>query len=402
MQAELNIGTMGHVDHGKTTLVHALTGKWTDTHSQELKRGITIKLGYAEFEVKKCVKCSKLTVDKKCKCGGETQLVRKVSLVDAPGHETLMATVIAASSIIDGVLFLIAANEECPQPQTAEHLMIIEAAGIKNAVVIQNKVDLVSKEQAKKNYAQIKALLKGSLIENAPIIPVVANSSTNFDSLLEAVQEFIPTPVRDEKEGSGRMMVVRSFDVNKPGSEISKLNGGVLGGAVIRGKIKAGDEIEILPGFFRQKQKKETYEPIKTKVVKLHAGKDALDEAGPGGLIAVATLLDPSLSKADSLVGCLAGPVGSLPPVSHSVTVEVTAMPRLIQKFAPTFAQNEPLVLGAGTSTTVGFIDWIKKKNVHLVLKKPICVEKGDKIAVMRRSSNRWHVYGTAKVTALE
>lgn len=399
-QAEVNIGTIGHVDHGKTTLTHALTGKWTDTHSQELKRGITIKLGYADFDVKKCKKCGKLTTTL-CKCGGEVEQRRRVSLVDAPGHETLMATVIAASSIIDGALFVISANEQCPQPQTAEHLMIIEAAGIKNVVVVQNKVDLVSKEQAKAHFHQIKAFLKGTSIEDAPIIPVVANSGVNLSPLLEAIEERVPSkPVSEE--GTPRMMVVRSFDVNKPGTVIQKLTGGVIGGAVIRGKVKAGEVVQILPGVLRHKQKKESYEPIETTITALYAGKEALNDARPGGLVAVATALDPSITKADGLVGCVVGPKGTLPPVSTAITVEVTPMARLTEKFSASFTPHEPLVLGVGTNTTVGFVESTKKKSVHLLLKKPVCVEAGEKIALMRRSANRWRVYGTAKVTALQ
>ncbi|MEM2974187.1 MAG: GTP-binding protein, partial [Candidatus Micrarchaeia archaeon] len=131
MQAELNIGLLGHVDHGKTSVTKALTGTWTDVHSMEIKRGISIKLGYADAVFKRCKSCKgteAYTRKDKCKCGsGDLEILRKVSFVDAPGHETLMATVIAASSIIDGALLIIAANEPCPQPQTKEHKMLLEA-----------------------------------------------------------------------------------------------------------------------------------------------------------------------------------------------------------------------------------------------------------------------------------
>src|SRR3989338_9270375 len=113
-QPVVNIGLVGHVDHGKTSLLQALSGKWTDTHSEEIKRGITIKLGYADAPIYKCDQHTYSTKKQCEKC--EEQ--RIVSFVDAPGHETLMATMLSGAAIMDGALLLVAANEECPQPQT--------------------------------------------------------------------------------------------------------------------------------------------------------------------------------------------------------------------------------------------------------------------------------------------
>src|SRR3989338_7865733 len=164
-QPAINIGMVGHVDHGKTTLLERLSGKWTDTHSEELKRGITIRLGYADIIFRKCEKCEgdkKYTAKEECPaCGSKTAAVRKVSFVDAPGHESLMATMLAGATIMDGALLLVAANEECPQPQTREHLMALEILGIKSLVIVQNKIDLVDEEKALKNYEQIKNFVKG-------------------------------------------------------------------------------------------------------------------------------------------------------------------------------------------------------------------------------------------------
>ncbi|HIH20070.1 TPA: translation initiation factor IF-2 subunit gamma [Candidatus Micrarchaeota archaeon] len=400
-QAELNIGTIGHVDHGKSTLVQALTGKFPDTHSEELKRGITIKLGYSQATFYKCPKCPEpqcYSTQPKCpNCGSEGTELRKVSFLDSPGHETLMATVIAASSIMDGALFVIAANEECPQPQTVEHLMILEAAGIKNVIVVQNKVDLVAEEKAKTHYKQIKEFLKGSLLENAPVIPVVANVGGNLDALIQAIQETIPLPTRPEGQ-IPRMLVARSFDVNKPGTDIPKLSGGVLGGSIVQGEFKIGQEIMILPGSLRIKKNKEHYEPLTTKIAALFAEKEKLTEAKPGGLVAVGTQLDPALTHSDSLVGNVIGLKDSMPPVYSEITVEIKQMPRLLQNFPAAFKPNEPLVLGAGTATTVGFVIEQKKKGVKIVLKKPICLDREGKLAVLRRAENRWRLYGTAKI----
>ncbi len=178
MVPEISIGLMGHVDHGKTTLTQALSGKWTDVHSEELKRGITIRLGYADSVFYKCPKCKDVDayspLPKCSNCDSDAIPLRKVSFIDAPGHETLMATMLSGAAIIDAALLLVSANEDCPQPQTREHLMALEIMGIKDIIIVQNKVDIVAKEDLIKNHEQIKKFLKGTIAENSPIIRLSA------------------------------------------------------------------------------------------------------------------------------------------------------------------------------------------------------------------------------------
>ncbi|NMB67096.1 GTP-binding protein, partial [Candidatus Woesearchaeota archaeon] len=157
---EINVGVVGHIDHGKTTLLYKLTGKFPDTHSEELKRGITIKLGYTDMIIFK----DKERYNNK----GEGTPLRYVSFIDTPGHEMLMATMLSGAAIIDAAILVIAANEGI-KPQTREHFVALEAKKIKNIIVAQNKIDLVTKEQALKNYQEIKEFLKGTDYENSPI-----------------------------------------------------------------------------------------------------------------------------------------------------------------------------------------------------------------------------------------
>jgi len=395
MQAELNIGLLGHVDHGKTSVTKMLTGTWTDVHSMEVKRGITIKLGYAEMNMRKCKKCDLYTTSKKCpKCGGETKELRKISFVDAPGHETLMATVIAASSILDGALLIIAANEPCPQPQTKEHKMVLEILGVKNIVVVQNKIDLVSKEKAKEHYNQIKEFLKGSIYENAPIIPISANYNANLDVLLRAIEEYIPTPKREETD-KPLFFVARSFDVNKPGTPIDKLVGGVIGGSVVSGSFKVGDEIQIAPGIIRIG--KSNPEIIKTKIIGMMAGSEKVQEAKPGGLIAIQTTLDPSIAKADGLVGNVISTVGNLPPLHTELEIEYSLLNRV--DFENTsIKEGEAIVISVGTSTTVGMAQHVKKNKMKVLLKRPVCAPIGSKVAISRRVNQRWRLAGAGKI----
>lgn len=402
-QAEVNIGTVGHVDHGKTTLVSTLTKKWTDNHSEEVKRGITIKLGYADVVFNKCEKCAGpegYTTNPKCdNCTGPIKHQRKISFVDSPGHETLMATVIAASSIMDGALFVIAANEKCPMPQTAEHMMVLEAAGIKNVVIAQNKVDLVTRQRALENYREIKEFLKGTAYENAPVIPTAAHSQKSLSALIEAIELTIPTPKR-QPDADPFLYVARSFDVNKPGAKIEKLVGAVFGGSIVKGKFSLGDQIELAPGIPKKRKDRETYEIVRTKISGLFAESEKLEEARPGGLVGISTMLDPAISKSDGLVGNLVGKAGTLPEAKTEIKVEIEPLKRAIESFNSTPGINEPLVLGIGTNTTIGFIIERKKKAFFLKLKKPVCANVKDKLAIMRRANNRWHLYGVATIVA--
>ncbi len=219
-QPEVNIGLVGHVDHGKTTLTQALTGEWTDRHSEELRRGISIKLGYADAAFYQCPNCpypTNYSTDPKCpNDGAKGKFLRAVSFVDAPGHETLMATMLSGAAIMDGALLLIAGNEHCPQPQTREHLYALDIIGVRKVVVVQNKIDLLTDAQAKGNYEEIVQFLKGSPIEGAPVVPISANHRVNIDSLIATIEKTIPTPPRDLTKPP-LMYVARSFDVNRPG-----------------------------------------------------------------------------------------------------------------------------------------------------------------------------------------
>ena len=248
-QPTVNIGLVGHVDHGKTTLTRALSGVWTDTHSEERKRGISIKLGYADTAFYQTNDGTYYASGKNPngKKDVDEELQRVVSFVDAPGHETLMAIMITGASIMDGAMLMVAANEKCPQPQTREHLMALNMSGIKNIVVVQNKIDLVSRERAIESYQEIKEFLKGTVAENAPIIPVSAHHDVNLDILIGAIEKTIPTPERSDKE-KPLMHIARSFDINRPGTRPTKLKGGVIGGSIVKGEFKVGDKIEIGPG----------------------------------------------------------------------------------------------------------------------------------------------------------
>ena len=402
---EVNIGMIGHVDHGKTTLTQRLTGKWTDEHSEELKRGISIRLGYADAAFYKCPKCDEpqcYTVKKTCpNCKSPAKLLRVVSFVDAPGHETLMATMLSGAAIMDGAVLVIAANETCPQPQTREHLTALEIAGTKNIVIVQNKIDLVSEKAAVKNYEQIRKFIKGTCAEDAPIIPASAHHDINIDVLIKTMEEFIPTPERDVDKPP-LMYIARSFDVNKPGSGPNKLKGGVVGGSLMQGILNKDEEIEISPGRRMEVDGKQTLEPIVTQVHSLFTGGISTDKANPGGLLAIGTVLDPSRVKSDSFSGKVVGRPGQLPPVLDSFDLLMHLLKRVVgtidEKNVEPLKTNEPLMLTVGTATTVGIITELKNDGVRVKLKLSVCAEEGQRIAVSRRIEGKWHLIGYGEI----
>jgi len=404
-QPEINIGMIGHVDHGKTTLTQRLTGKWTDEHSEELKRGISIKLGYADAAFYKCPSCKEpqcYCVKNKCpSCGSTAKLLRVVSFVDAPGHETLMAIMLSGAAIMDGAILVIAANETCPQPQTREHLTALDISGINNIVIVQNKIDLVTEKNAIKNYEQIKSFTKGTCAENAPIIPVSAHQDINIDVLIQAMQEHIPTPKRDF-EKTPILFAARSFDINKPGSRPDQLRGGVIGGSIIQGVLKQGEEIEICPGRRIEVEGRKTIEPITTKIESLFTGGKSVKEATPGGLIAIGTSLDPARTKSDSYAGKVVGKVGQLPPILESFNLSINLLKRVVgtieEKTVEPIKTNEPLMLTIGTATTVGIVSEFHGEIIGVKLKLPVCAKEGQRIAISRRIDGRWHLIGYGEI----
>lgn len=396
---------MGHVDNGKSTLVQALTGVWTARHSEELRRGITIRIGYADATFYKCTKCKPpgcYTTESKCPThGSEAKFLRAVSFVDCPGHHSLMVTMLSGAALMDGAMFVLASDVKCPQAQDREHLLAAEIAGLKNVVVVQNKIDIVDKARALENLKEIKQFVKGTVAAKAPIIPVSAQHKLNTDVLIEALEKHVPTPKRD-LTAPPKMYVLRSFDVNKPGTAAKDLLGGVIGGSIVEGVFRAGDEIEIRPGIGVESSGKVRYEPITTTIQSLHTGGGSVKEAKCGGLIGIGTEFDPSLTKSDGLVGNVVGKAGSLPESLDKLTLDV----QLFEKAVGTenmvavekIRTNEALVLNVATSVTSGIVTSAREEVMDVALRKPVCAEPASKVAISRRIGESWRLIGVGKI----
>lgn len=394
---ELNVGVVGHIDHGKTTLLSKLSGKFTDTHSEELKRGITIKLGYADMTIYKCGNEYSNKEIKGKKCVPE----RYISFIDAPGHEMLMATMLSGAAIIDAAILVIAANEGI-KPQTREHFMVLQSKKIKNLIIIQNKIDLVDKEGAMKNYNEIKNFVKGTFAENSPIIPVSTLQGINIDKIYEELMK-IEIPKHDT-ESEPIFLIARSFDVNRPGTEIKKLSGGVLGGVLKKGKLKVGDEIEIKPGLSVKKGNVRTYHTLTAKILSLHRGNQSVEEVEPGASISIETSLDPFLTKTDSLASCILSKKGILPEITHNVKIKYELFNEVLgitehQEIQPV-KMNEMLMLNVNTTITVGTVEKINPENkeVELALNIPVIALEGDNVGIARNIGGHWRLIGWGEI----
>jgi translation initiation factor 2 subunit 3 len=387
---EINVGVVGHIDHGKTTLLSKLTGKFTDTHSEELKRGITIKLGYAQSII---YKEGNNYNNKK----GTPQ--RYISFIDAPGHEMLMANMLSGAAIIDAAILVVAANEGI-KPQTREHFMALQAKGIKNIIIIQNKIDLVSKEKALENYKKIKEFVKGTIAENAPIIPVSAQQEINIDKVF---QELCNLEIQKKDETSKPIfLVARSFDINKPGTDIKDMHGGVLGGILKKGKLKIGDEIEIKPGLNIKKNNQTTYQTLTAKIISMYRGIEDVKEVFPGASISIETSLDPTLTKADSLNGCVVSLKGNLPEITHKLSIKTKLFEEVLgmeqHHKVEQIKTKEPLMISVNTTITLGIVEKVSKDSIELLLNIPIIALKGDNAGIARNINNHWRLIGFGEV----
>ena len=330
-----------------------------------------------------------------------------LSFVDCPGHDILMATMLTGAAVMDAALLLVAGNETCPQPQTSEHLAAVEIMKLKHLIILQNKIDLVPESSAEKQYNQIKDFVKGTVAESAPVIPISAQLKYNIDVLCQYLCNRIPVPVRDFA-APPRLIVIRSFDVNKPGTEVDDLKGGVAGGSVIEGVLKLGDEIEIRPGIVTREGEKVKCSPIRSKIVTLFAEQNLLRFAVPGGLIGVGTTIDPALCRQDRLVGQVLGSPGKLPSIFTELEISYYLLRRLIglksegggdKKAKVTrLTVGEVLMVNIGSTSTGGRVIGIKKDLAKIVLIQPVCTVEKEKIALSRRVDKHWRLIGWGQI----
>lgn len=428
-QATINIGTIGHVAHGKSTVVRALSGVQTIRFKNEKERNITIKLGYANAKLYKCTNenCKPPECYSSCgsdapyeipcsaeNCNGIARLVRHVSFIDCPGHDILMATMLNGAAVMDAALLLIAGNESCPQPQTSEHLAAVEIMNLKHLIVIQNKVELVKEERCIQHYEQIKSFIQGTIAAKSPIVPISAIMKYNIDVVIQYLCEQIPVPPRDYS-ADPEMIIIRSFDVNKPGEKISTLVGGVAGGSILKGVFKIGDKVEFRPGIIT-KNPDDSFKvkPIESIITSLYVDNNSLQFAVPGGLIGIGTNVDPSLTKGDGFVGQVMGHPGKMPDIYEAIEVNYYLLRHLIgarikksnledgskkQNRVKPIEKSEYLMVNIGSTSVGARVSSVKSDVCKLFLAKPVCSRINYKVALSRRIDKNWRLIGWGEIT---
>ena len=217
MNNNVIIGTAGHIDHGKTTLIKALSGIETDTTQEEKDRGMSINLGFAYFDLPSGKRCG---------------------VVDVPGHERFIKNMLAGVSGINLVLLLVDSREGI-MPQTKEHIDILTLLGIENYIIVMTKIDLVEEEYRELVKEDIQEFISGTVLENSPIIEVDSISKKGLDTLLATIDKITEDIVAKNVEKNARINIDRSFQVKGFGT--------VVTGTLTEGVINVGDELVIYP-----------------------------------------------------------------------------------------------------------------------------------------------------------
>jgi selenocysteine-specific elongation factor len=336
----LVIGTAGHIDHGKTTLVKAITGIETDRLKEEKQRGISIELGFAPFTLP----------------SGQ-----KAAIVDMPGHERFIRHMVAGAFGIDMVLLTIAADEGI-MPQTREHMDIIELLNVRKGIVVITKTDLVDEEWLMLMEDEIRQYIDKSILKGAPLIPVSAVSGQGLDELMAAIEAMAAEVQEKPVFGYARLPIDRVFTM--PGF------GTVVTGTLWSGQIQQGDTLELMP----------VQRPVRVRTLQVHNEKVATAYAGQR----VAVNLQ-GIDVAEIRRGYLLASPGYLTP-SYRVDVRLRLLPS-----SPRNLKNWNRVrFHLGTDEALGRIVLLDRDEqqpgeeayAQIVLEKPIVAYKGDPFVI--------------------
>ena len=335
------IGTAGHIDHGKTTLIKALTGRETDRWEEEKRRGITIDLGFTYFDLPDG---------------------NKAGIIDVPGHEKFIKNMLAGVIGMDLVLLVIAADEGI-MPQTTEHLNILNLLGVKKGIVVLTKYDLIDPEWLELVKEDIKEALKESFLENAPMVEVSSKTGYGIEKLVEVICRQTETEVKERDLNTiPRLPIDRAFSITGFGT--------VITGTLISGILKKGDEVEIYP----------VNKICKIRNIQVHSN-DA-DKAYAGQRTAINL---SNIKKTEIYRGCVIAPVNSM---KNTMMLDVKL--NLLKSSRRIVENRSRLHLYTGTSEILCRVVLLDREELspgescyaQLRLEEEIAVRRGDKFIV--------------------
>jgi small GTP-binding protein len=304
-QPILNIGCIGHVAHGKSTVVYDLTNVRTQKHSSELERNITINLGYANIRIYRNKFTGKLVSSNVIINDVNFKLCKHYSFVDCPGHQAYMATMVSGTETIDVALLLIAASEDIPQPQTISHTNVLDHTNIENIAILFNKIDLLTDENmVDKQLLQLDTFIKSkSKLQSKHVIPISAQKKINTDKILDYLVSIPNINMEKHINELFKMNILRSFNINKINTDVGDIKGGIVGGSIKSGHISEGDWVIIKPGITSMIKNRWQCRPIISRVKTIQSDSTSLETAYPGGLIALGLDCDPAICKNNNLLG---------------------------------------------------------------------------------------------------
>jgi len=337
---DLIIGTAGHVDHGKTVLIRALTGVDTDRLREEKERGISIDLGFAPFRLP----------------GG-----RLAGVVDVPGHERFIHNMLAGAAGMDLVMLVVDASEGI-MPQTREHLDILQLLGIKNGIVVITKIDLVEDEWRELVEEEIREELRGTFLENAPVHSVSAVKNIGIAELKELIDRQTADLKPRSESGPLRLPVDRSFSIAGFGT--------VVTGTLIQGKVETGDRVEVVPSG------------LEARVRNIQVHDQDVKKARAGTRVAL------NLSGIEKSSITRGSVVGS--PGYYRETVLLDVSLSLLPRAARRLKNLDPIHFFLGTARTAARILLLdrdelrpgEKAPAQCRLEKPIVAERGDSFVI--------------------
>ena len=398
LQPIINIGCLGSVSDGKSTLIKCLTGTKTQKHSNEKIRNITIKQGYGNMKIWEDGTTTNSQVNK------DIKLTNHISFVDCPGHHDYIQTMLASISIMDGAIFVIAVDQPLSsKPQLTQHLEAIKLSNINKIIICLNKIDLVNKNTLMNRKMELDLLLSKYDIEPFAIIPTSFNKNIGTNYLVNSIINlFNPETYIKKSLDNTVFKISRTFDINKPGTNWLELKGGVIGGSLVSGNLSIGDTIEILPGIVWKENNEFKHQSIKTIITSIKTDNNELDKCISGGLIGLGTDLDPYYCKNDMLLGNVAIKNNNAHDAPHDQRSECnnvyTKINMKYNLLNDTIKNNDILVLQIGTRVVDAKVLKNINNNLELVLNKPVCIINNENILICKKINNLIKVIGNGEL----